>query len=291
MHRSSVLQRHNLAAKPTISERSVAYRLVVAEVTVEIGRSILAPEVFFSLGVREQGAAYQRHSRAQHAERLLSKPPVRIARIELDRFVNARAARDWALNNLRGRHHNRDTNWEIAVTRSGIEKTLSSKGHGGAVHVQAIGSLRVLLGNAVLVESRPPRTPDASIKSIHRLYAAALVEETLYRVKITVKEILEAHNFYDQSLTRIEQSPAAGGALSRESEENRAEPGEPVSCTAAISAAEGVTGPEDLKITIAQLLNGVKYEDGGYVLKPESYAVREPSLTRRTAPRHIPHRG
>ncbi len=176
-------------------------------------------------------------------------------------FSGARMARRRALDSLRGRYRNADTRWQIEVSRKGIEKALSSSGRQGAVHFQAIGSLPELIANALVVESRPPRRPYQGLLAIHRFYAAACADGVLYRVKITVKEMVDGHKFYDQSLTRIAQSPAFGGALLRGSGDSRCETVEPVSHGAAVSAAEGITGPADLRVTIAQLFDGAKYDD------------------------------
>jgi hypothetical protein len=259
---------------------SITRRLIVADVTVEIGEPTLGSNALahpLSFGVKEEPGGYLHYSKTRHLERLLAKPPVRAVYAERDRFPDFPAALHWALSNLRGKHRNADTGWEIALARSGIEKALSGAGHKEGLHIQAIGALAALIESAVLVESRPPRVADPNIKAIHRFYAAALVDHRVYRVKITVKELQGARNFYDQSLTLIQQSPAAGGALSRESEDNRPKPGEPVSRAAPISAAEGIAGPVDLRISIAELLIGAKYEDGTYVLNFHGDGVREQS--------------
>jgi len=77
--------------------------------------------------------------------------------------------------------------------------------------------------------------------------------------------MVDGHKFYDQSLTRIAQSPAFGGALLRGSGDSRCETVEPVSHGAAVSAAEGITGPADLRVTIAQLFDGAKYDDDTFI--------------------------
>jgi hypothetical protein len=180
-------------------------------------------------------------------------------------FISARAARQWALRELRGTFRNIETQREVAVARRGIEKATSGSGRAGKTHIQAIQSLPDLIGNAVILESRPPMRPCEGLLRIHRFYAAAYGDGTLYRVKITVKEMVGGLKFYDQSLTQIAQSPDSGGALLRGSGDSRGEPVEPVSHGAAFFAAEGITGPSDLRVTIAQLFAGAKYDDETFI--------------------------
>ena len=177
-------------------------------------------------------------------------------------FADARTLRQMALNSFRGSHRNRETQWDIGVSRQGLEKALSSSGRHGNAHLHAIAALPALISNAILLESRPPRRTYPGLIGIHRLYAAAVLSPgRFFRVRITIKETTVGYRFYDQSLAQIAQSPGFDGALLRGVEDSRSNPVEPVGHGAAISAAVGITGPANLRVTIAQLFDGAKYDD------------------------------
>lgn len=259
----------------------------LANAILEIDVPLLSSAARFpaaDLAIREDQPPYGSPYGKRSAAQLLRNPWVRMVRVDGIRFMSAREALRWALRELRGTYLNKDTGWEIAIARGGIEKILSGSDRCYAkAHIQTVGSLVPLVENAVLVESRPSRAaPD--IRAIHRLYSAVALGKDVYRVKITVKELPAAHRLYDQSLSQIEQSPA-NGACSRESAENRCKPGEPVSLTTPISAALGITGPSDLSINIADLLAGVKYDDGTYVFESNNDAVQEATPERFIAAR------
>lgn len=186
---------------------------IVCDVTLELDTRLSlssAPLIRLALGVKEECSGYGSRYAKQSPAQLLAKPLVRVVHAQADRFPNARAAFGWALSNLRGRYRNRDTGWDIAVARRGIEKALSESHHSGGPHIQLIGALPQLIENAVLVESRPPREIDSDVIVIHRLYAATMITGSVYRVRITVKELRTVRNFYDQSPARYNKAPQRG---------------------------------------------------------------------------------
>jgi carbamoylphosphate synthase large subunit/methylglyoxal synthase len=143
---------------------------------------------------------------------LVQKPDTQVIEIPNDRFGGDRkAAFSWAQENLQGKTFvNADTNFTIAVSRRGLEKSLGESAihdkEDRVLHYDSITCLDKFLETAVLGESHPDRDNDPNIKQIHRFYAAASSENRPYRVKLTVKEYAkgESAGFYTYELNQIE---------------------------------------------------------------------------------------
>ena len=170
--------------------------------------------------------------------------------------TNADAAIRWALENVRpgSPFHNRDTDWSILVSRTGIGEAANNPDNAPRwLHFLALTVLPLLIERAVLAESFPDKRGNPEILAMHRMYAPAEHAGILYRVKLTIKEYKDGRRFYNQRLTEIERAPD-GGPRSPDAIET----GHPSS----ISEGVGTALPAGPSISIDQLLKGATMEDG-----------------------------
>jgi carbamoylphosphate synthase large subunit/methylglyoxal synthase len=143
---------------------------------------------------------------------LVQKQDIQVIEIPNDRFYGDRkSAFKWAQENLQGKTFiNADTNFAIAISRRGLEKSLGESAirdkENRVLHYDTIAYLDKLLETAVLGESHPDRDSDPNIKQIHRFYAAVSSANLPHRVKLTVKEYAKGGSAgsYTYELNQIE---------------------------------------------------------------------------------------
>lgn len=113
---------------------------------------------------------------------------------------------------LRGTYKNKQTGWDIELTGRGIKHSLNSvisRGLGGIEHIEAVENLPALIENAVLIESHEDRK-EQGLKAVHRMYTPMRINNSIFTVKLTVKEydkgmkatIDEIRRQYDVSLEK-----------------------------------------------------------------------------------------
>lgn len=108
---------------------------------------------------------------------LMSNPDVKVTRLDDRMFGDSvweakDKAKEWAGNNIQGKSFvNKDTGWDIDVSRKGIGESLSKARFAPIAHIEAIRAIPDLIENAVLAETRPDRDNNPDIKNIHRFYA------------------------------------------------------------------------------------------------------------------------
>ena len=165
-------------------------------------------------------------------------PTINTMRRAARRFV--RALRD----DLRVRPPtNLDTGNQIVLSADGAEKVVS--GYRTPEDFDALTALRGLIEHAVHVEAVPDREARPGVKAIHSFYGAARTDTgTLLRVRLFVNETVNGVFVYDTH-TAVMESPDAIAQGTRARESAR-----PISDT---------PGP---RMTLANLLASVKYEDG-----------------------------
>lgn len=205
------------------------------------------------------------------AERLFDKPPVPVTEVDPTPFKTAKEARAHAIHNLRGTYRNRDTGWDVAISRVGIEKAASQSGRTGGVHWRALRGLPQLVDRAVLIESHPDRR-DSGFVAVHRLVAPMRMGDRLYRVKLTVREDAQGHHFYDHAHSEIERadvqngSPPAGGD---------------VAVTTTVADKSTAPGPSAQAISIADLLAGQVRDADGQPFASEKRVTEAPPVAGR----------
>ena len=144
-------------------------------------------------------------------EAALKKPPVAVTQLKEGVFGSGlvrdlrEKARLWALTKIRQAYKNLDTGWDIEISRNSINKALSGRRDYPTEHIKAIGVLPELLKNAVLVYSYPDIEKHPEVVAIRRFYAPLRIGDQIYSVKLTIKEKIDGHRFYDHSLTEIEK--------------------------------------------------------------------------------------
>ncbi len=156
---------------------------------------------------------------------------------------------------LTGVYHNKATGWDIHLTGHGVEHSISSatrRGVGGKAHIEAVANLPKLIENAVLVESHPDRKGQG-LSAIHRMYVPMHIDNSIFTVKLTVKEsnqgmeavIEDMRRLYDLSL---EKEILDGATVSPH--------------TPLITARSGHSTPSISKMTLRSLLEDVKDSEG-----------------------------
>ena len=128
----------------------------------------------------------------------------------------------------------------IVITRSAVKHGMWNE---GLAHVQMVPALPQLIRSALKLATEKHTPAEPTVKAVHRYIAALRLGTQLYRVKLTVKELLNGTNLYDHTATQIE-SPD-GNDISRLSSS------EPL-------ADEPTSGDA---ITVAQLFGRVKPDD------------------------------
>ncbi len=90
-----------------------------------------------------------------------------------------------------GIYTNRDTGWNIEIGKLGVRHSLATaltKTGNDLGAFEAILHLPELVEHAVLVETHPDVKGQEGLRQVHRMYAPMLLGETLYAVKLTIKE-------------------------------------------------------------------------------------------------------
>jgi hypothetical protein len=145
-------------------------------------------------------------------------------------FKNISEARSWAKENIVGTYKNADTNTNISVSKTAIDKYLSEKAVGKSVnvdaHLSALTNLPELIKTSVVSERHQDRDKKPDIKEIIRLRGSINYENGIYPVKITVKAIKnEGNKAYSYEVMEIE-SPTAkelSGNQFQKAPENRSQ--------------------------------------------------------------------
>lgn len=102
---------------------------------------------------------------------------------------------------------NKSGNFLISLNRKGIKKTIDTLLKSKVPKATAIvGQLDELLEKSVLIYSHKDRADDPHILEINRLFAPVLIDEKLYRTKITVKKIKGelTRKHYEATIQNIE---------------------------------------------------------------------------------------
>lgn len=204
----------------------------------------------------DQGGRWTGGTMTRDFSRRPQRESVKVARIEGRQFqaetlgAARRKALAWAEENLNPSYFNRDSATEILVSKNAIAKSLSGERTNPHAHLEAIRALPEMLENAAWRESHPDRADNVNIRAIHRFYAPLALDGTLYRVKLTVKEMHGGRRFYDHSLTEIEK-PAGNMARGAEAA--------PTTSTAGLS-----------DIRIADLMGDVNSDGPDFARRPQS---------------------
>ena len=187
-----------------------------------------------------------------------------------DRFKNLSEAKQWAKENVAGKSFiNKDTGNEILVSRNAIYKTFSSKAFNQSsnqqVHLNAISELKAILEESVLGETYQDKENSDSILEMQRYYGALSFDGKLYRVKTTIKKVLnEGNRYYTYEVQDVE-------LLDKEieSEERRSIGYE--------TTIRRLSNNSSNSITMANVLKGVERNKrkGEYLLDDDSKVVDE----------------
>jgi len=106
-------------------------------------------------------------------------------------FKNFKAARLWAKANITGAYKNSNTNEDIHIAHTAIDKYLSAsavlKSVSKDAHMATLMRLPELIKTAILKERQKDKNNNPDIKEIQRFYGAIRYESNVYSVKITVK--------------------------------------------------------------------------------------------------------
>src|ERR1043166_2043265 len=110
---------------------------------------------------------------------------------------------------LRQRFKNLDTGWDIYVNRKSLEHGFANQ---GLVNILLVPALPELLNTAVLYgsEAHVPGIPQ--VRAVHKFVGALRVADHLYRVKFTVKELLDGKKLYDHQAVAAQENEADGNS-------------------------------------------------------------------------------
>ena len=125
--------------------------------------------------------------------------PARIVEVEPEAFAGdtieeaRKNAEQWARENLQGKtFRNRDTGWQLRVSRSTISNTVYKRRESkerAALQVSANRQLPQLIQQAVLVHSHPDRQGRPSIARVHRFFVPIRTPDgEVLPVKLTARE-------------------------------------------------------------------------------------------------------
>ncbi len=186
---------------------------------------------------------------------LFELPPVVTTRLTGDEFGAGVGIKDLskaATNALRSLQAekalllNEDANWLLSINKKSVKKLTSQD----RPSVQALAVLRDLVLRAVVAERHlDARHENKFVRAVLRLYAPALIGESLYRVKITVKDFQRGDDARKllHALEAIEIESAPLGTLPTYPAET------------AQQSTQPTTGRT---MTIADLLRGAQRQDG-----------------------------
>jgi len=133
-------------------------------------------------------------------------------------FINFSDAEFWAKNNITGRHNNNHTGKSILISKNAVAKFISESAVGKSsakdLHLSTLRVLPRLIENAALAERHPDSEGDVNIEEIQRFYAAVGFNNTVNRVKITVKVIKpQDHRAYSYEVLKVEMPEGKPVAL------------------------------------------------------------------------------
>lgn len=97
-------------------------------------------------------------------------------------------------NSIVGTYRNLDQGWDIKVGPKGVDHAINSSRKSAVplAHLEAVASLPALIENAILVESHADRKGHG-LKAVHRFFAPFDDGQSLFAVKLTVKDYGEGH--------------------------------------------------------------------------------------------------
>jgi len=133
-------------------------------------------------------------------------------------FKNIKEAKTWAKENITGIYRNINTQEDIRVSKTSIDKYLSASAVKKSVsldaHLSALIKIPNLIETSILKETKRDRVNDSNINEIRRFYGTIDYENIIYPVKITVKVIKCGENkAYSYEIMQIE-SPTTQKELS-----------------------------------------------------------------------------
>ena len=103
-------------------------------------------------------------------------------------FRNIKEAKTWAKENITGIYRNTNTGEDICVSRTAIDKYLSSsavkKSESLDTHLSALIQIPNLIETSILKETKRNRVNDININEIRHFYGAISYENDIYPVKI-----------------------------------------------------------------------------------------------------------
>ncbi len=149
----------------------------------------------------------------------------------------------------RGIYDNRDTGWQINVSRGGIEETANKKGKYSEEY-RALKDISAMIQNAVLLDtivaSNPSKNMGKDAAFVHHLYCPVETSTGKSIAKLYISESFEGkHKFY---LTKIERVSSDRSFLYRSEE----------------STLGAFDTSDDTEISVAEIFNFVKENDIAY---------------------------
>ena len=132
-------------------------------------------------------------------------------------FKSIKDARSWAKKNIAGVYKNEDTQKNIHISKTSIDKYLSESAVRKSIsldmHLSTLKVLPKLVETSVLKEVQQDKEGNKDIKEIERFYGTIKCRGQLYPVKITVKVYpTGVNNAYSYEVLRIE-SPVVTNEL------------------------------------------------------------------------------
>lgn len=162
-----------------------------------------------------------------------------------------------------GTYKNLDQGWNIVLNRVGADHAISSalQSSEAKIHLIAVASLPELIKEAILVETHPDRKNQKGLKQVHRFLAPLEVTDSIFAVKLTVKEYENGgHEVNVEKITKlydlkIEKEMSGGIRLGHTSKKtSKLEPG---------------SAPNISDISISQLIKDVNDSEGQVYLQKQ----------------------
>lgn len=191
---------------------------------------------------------------------LFELPPIPITSLAGDEFgaglthVELMKQVEAALRELQGSDGlvNEDAGWLLMVNKKSREKMGDNKAQ-SRPSLQAVAALKALVQRAVVAERHADvKRQNRNVLAIYRLFVPAEIAGKLYRVKLTVKDLVAPDNV-SKLLHALDTAEIEGAPLG--------------TLPAAVSAGDSITGqgqPTTGRLmTIADLLRGAELQGGG----------------------------
>ncbi|MDO4427516.1 MAG: hypothetical protein Q4B88_05235 [Moraxella sp.] len=162
---------------------------------------------------------------------------------------------------------NDDTGWTLTVGKKDRKKMGNNKALSHQTS-QSIQGIEQLVKNAIVAETHSDdKHNNERVVTIHRLYAPVIIDEQLYRVKLTVKDYVLNDGQERKNLHAIEAVEIENSLLG----------------TVPPDEKQGVAQPTtESKISIANLLQGVNRDGDGKPFEKETlptlYSTKEPTI-------------